>query len=81
MYQKKSVLSHFLLLNILKWTHVCSPMTPFFLYSVVISRFISVDGYGCTLFSLQYTIISYKYTRIYLSRVPLMGAGNVFSFF
>ena len=40
-----------------------------------------MDEYNCNLFSLQYTVILYEYTRFYLSSVQLMEIGNVFSFF
>ena len=39
------------------------------------------DEYNCTLFSLQYTLVLYEYTRFYLSSVQLIEIGNVFSFF
>lgn len=59
-----------------------SPMNCFYFFVVVVLRFILVDMSSCSFFfSLQYTIVLYECIRIYLSSVPLMGVGSVFSFF
>ena len=41
----------------------------------------TLDEYNCTLFSLQYTVVLYEYTRFYLSSVQSIEIGNGFSFF